>query len=75
MEQLTEQLAVRDRMRKRLAAQCTPAERLEQMLRLQCLAWDLLRQSPQGYAHFLRRNLKARAIAVPPEGKTDAPRP
>jgi GAF domain-containing protein len=75
MEQLTEQLAVRDRMRKRLAAQSTPAERLEQMLRLQRLAWDLLRQSPKGYAHFLRRNLKARATAVQPEGNTDAPRP
>ena len=75
MDDLSEQLAIRDRMRKRLAAQSSPAERLEQMLRLQRQAWDLLRQSPQGYAHFHRRNLKARAIAVQPESNTDAPRP
>jgi len=75
MDHLTEQLAIRDRLRKRLAAQSTPAQRLEQMLRLQRFAWDLLRQSPEGYAHFLRRNFKARAIAVPRMGNTDAPRP
>jgi len=65
MDHLSKQLAIRDRMRKRLTAQSTPAERLEKMLRLQRRAWDLLQQSPQGYAHFLRRNFKARAIAIP----------
>jgi hypothetical protein len=59
---LTEQLALRDRMRKRLALQATPAERLRDMIRLQQRTWDTLRRSPTGYAHFLARNFKARAI-------------
>ena len=63
-DDLTEQLAVRDRMRKRLALQSTPEERLRTMASLQQQAWETLRKSPAGYAHFLARNFKARAIPV-----------
>ena len=61
---LTEQLAVRDRMLKRLALQSTPEERLHLMAGLQRRAWETLRKSPAGYAHFLARNFKARAIPI-----------
>jgi hypothetical protein len=64
MDDIPRQLAARDRMRRRLALQATPAERVRDMMRLSQATWDLLRQSPEGYAHFLRRNFKARAIVV-----------
>lgn len=40
----------------------SPDKRIQAMMDLQQKAWDLLRSSPQGYAHFLRRNFKARAM-------------
>ncbi len=63
-DDLSEQLARRDRLRKHLAAQATPSERLRDMARLQQRSWDLLRMNPEGYAHFIRRNFKARVIPV-----------
>ena len=59
-----EQLMTRDRLRRRLASRATPAERVRDLARLQEASWAILRQSPEGYAHFLRRNFKARAIEV-----------
>ena len=47
-----------------LAEQATPEERLRDLARLQEATWAILRSSPAGYAHFLRRNFKARAIEV-----------
>jgi hypothetical protein len=67
MENLQEQLALRDRMRRHLSAQKSPSQRLHEMAWRQRLAWNLLRRSPEGYARFLRRNFKARAIDVPTE--------
>jgi hypothetical protein len=64
MDDISRQLAARDRMRRRLALQATPEDRVRDMMRLSQATWDLLRQSPEGYAHFLRRNFKARAIVV-----------
>jgi hypothetical protein len=64
MDDISRQLAARDRMRRRLALQATPEDRVRDMMRLSQATWDLLRQSPDGYAHFLRRNFKARAIVV-----------
>ena len=64
MEDISQQLAARDRMRRRLALQATPEERVRDMMRLSQETWDLLRRSPEGYANFLRRNFKARAIVV-----------
>jgi GAF domain-containing protein len=65
MDDPAEQLASRDRLRKQLALAATPAERLRDMARLQETTWEILRRSPEGYAHFLRRNFKARAIPMP----------
>lgn len=67
MDDLARQLAIRDRMRKRLAAQETPAQRMAAMAELQRRTWAILRASPNGYAHFMRRNFKARAIRVDPK--------
>ncbi len=64
MDDLSEQLALRDRLRRKLALQKSHSQRMRDMAELQERMWATLRRSPEGYAHFLRRNYKARAIAV-----------
>jgi hypothetical protein len=64
MDDIAAQLAIRDRFRRKLSLLKTPAERMCDMARLQEAMWATLRQSPEGYAHFLRRNFKIRAIQV-----------
>ena len=66
-EELGDQLAFRDAFLKRYHLRLTPAERLAAMARLQNSAWERLRQSPEGYAHFIRRNFKARAVNFEPK--------
>jgi hypothetical protein len=63
-EEISRQFALRDRMRKKLAAQETYSQRMEKMARLQEATWRALQASPAGWAHFLRRNFKARAIDI-----------
>jgi len=72
MDNLTEQFSLRDRMRKRMWAQKTPSQRLHDMARRQQLALELLRQSPEGYARFLRRNFRARALNGPTDTTPNA---
>ena len=64
MDEIAQQLAIRDSFRKKLALAQTPSERMAAMARLQEATWDILRRSPEGYARFLRRNFKARALTV-----------
>ena len=64
MDDIAEQLALRDRYRRKLAFRKTPEQRMLEMANLQAYTWSVLRNSPCGYAHFLRRNFKARAIDV-----------
>jgi hypothetical protein len=64
MDDINEELARRDRYMRRTALQRTPAERLRKMAEMQKQAWEVLRNSPEGYARFLRRNFKQRAIDV-----------
>jgi hypothetical protein len=64
MSDPAEQLVRGDRLRRKLAERATPEERLRDLARLQEATWAILRSSPAGYAHFLRRNSKARAIEV-----------
>ena len=54
--------AIRDRLMRREAAQLTPRQRLERMEALERQAFDLLRQNPEGWDRFRRRNLKKRAV-------------
>jgi hypothetical protein len=65
MDDIADQLAIRDRLRRKLALQKTPEQRMEDMGRLQERVWATMRSSPDGYAHFLRRNFKARSISAP----------
>jgi hypothetical protein len=65
MDDLTEQLARRDRLRRKLALLKTPEQRMADFARLQQRMWTTLLSNPQGYAHFLRRNFKARAVKAP----------
>jgi hypothetical protein len=65
MDDLSEQLAIRDSLRRKLALRKTPQERMRDMQRLQERTWATLRSSPEGYAHFMRRNFKARAVDFP----------
>ncbi len=61
MDDVGKQLAARDRFRRALSWRKTPDERMRAMMDLQRRTWETLRASPNGYAHFLRRNFKARA--------------
>jgi hypothetical protein len=65
MDDISRHLAARDRYRRRLALLKTPEQRMQDMERLQQQMWATLQSSPEGYAHFLRRNYKARAIPIP----------
>ena len=58
--------AIRDRLMRREAAQLTPRQRLERMEALERQAFDLLRQNPEGWDRFRRRNLKKRAVPRDP---------
>jgi len=62
-DEISKELAKRDRYRRKLTLLKTPAERMADMARLQESAMALLRANPAGYAHFLRRNHKARAVS------------
>jgi len=62
MEDIAEELARRDRFLRNRRMQMTPEQRMEQMWRMQAQAWAILKKSPKGYAHFMARNFKARAI-------------
>lgn len=61
-DDIAAQLARRDRLRRRLALQKTPEQRMQDMAQLQKSMWATLLSSPEGYAHFLRRNYRARAV-------------
>ena len=62
MDDIAEQLAIRDRFLKRRQMLMTPEQRMEEMWRLQERGWNTLRSSPEGYARFIARNYKQRAI-------------
>jgi len=62
MDDIAEQLARRDRVRWHYWQSLTFEQRLDAMSRLQARAWAILRSNPDGYARFIRRNMKARAI-------------
>ena len=54
--------AIRDRLMRRETAKLTPEQRMERMEALQRQAFKLLRQNPQAWDRFWRRNLKKRAV-------------
>jgi hypothetical protein len=50
--------------RQRRRDQETVDERWERFVQLQGLSFDLLRSSPDGWDHFLRRNMASRRVEV-----------
>jgi hypothetical protein len=55
---------MRDSFLRKINLARSTAERMRLMEQLQAQSWRVLRSSPQGYAHFLKRNFAARAIEV-----------
>lgn len=66
-QEIAEQLARRDGYRRKLSLLKSPAQRMAEMWDRQAANWITLQSSPEGYAHFLRRNYQARAISVSPD--------
>ena len=52
------------RLQRRLRDQETGEERLARFARLQAAAFELLKSSPDGWTHFMRRNLHSRRVKV-----------
>lgn len=66
MDEIQIQLAVRDRLMRTEAKNLTPEQRMERFEALQQYSFELLRQNPQAWDRFWRRNLKKRAVAPNP---------
>ncbi len=61
---ITAAIQVRAKFQQRLRDQETPLQRLDRFVRLQQDSFELLRSSPAGLRHFLRRNLRSRRVEV-----------
>jgi hypothetical protein len=62
-EEIAAQLAIRDSYRRKLSLAKTPEQRMREMAEMQKAAFARLRESPEEYAHFLRRNYRARSVS------------
>lgn len=63
-ETIQQALAARLRLMRQLQQQRTAAQRLADFARLQQTSFRVLCASPEGYQHFLRRNLTSRRAQV-----------
>ena len=57
-------IGIRTRHMRRVRENRSPGERLADFVKLQQASFRVLRKSPRGYRHFLRRNLVARRAEV-----------
>ena len=64
ISQLEEGMAKRDRYLRASMKHESPQDRIERFRALQQFSFDLLRSSPHGYQHFLRRNYYSRRSEV-----------
>jgi hypothetical protein len=64
-------LTARDRARRARDRALSPAERLAAMRQLIERSWGALERHPEGRAHFLRRNFRARAVTRHVDGPPD----
>lgn len=55
---------VRTRYLRQMCENRTAEERLAEMAKLQQVSFRVLRESPSGYQHFLRRNMASRRAEV-----------
>ena len=58
----TSDLTARDRHLRSRALGLTPSERLAAMRAILASSWAALERHPEGMAHWLRRNYRARAV-------------
>jgi hypothetical protein len=72
VEDIAEQLAIRDSYRRKFYARMTPAERMEKFWELQELLFDQLKRSPKAYEWFWRQNISQRAIPLSDYPRTTA---
>ena len=54
----------RETLQRHLKSDESGEQRLERFVRLQQAAFELLRSSPEGYQHFLKRNTRSRRVQV-----------
>lgn len=57
-------ILARSRYQRRLCENRSASERLADFAKLQEASFRLLRASPRGYRHFLKRNLNSRRVEV-----------
>jgi hypothetical protein len=57
-------IETRTRFARRVRSRESPEQRLARFSQLQRELFDLLRASPDGFQHFLRRNLQSRRVEV-----------
>ena len=63
-QEIQDAIERRDRYRRRYELRRSPGERLAAFYELQQTAFALLRASPEGYQHFLRRNYASRRTEI-----------
>lgn len=63
-ESIERAIGIRTRYLRRVREKLTAAERLVEMVKLQQSLFRVLRESPSGYQHFLRRNMASRRAEV-----------
>ncbi len=63
-EQIGEAIARRDRYMRRVRENRSVEERIAAFVELQQAAFRVLRESPDAYQHFLRRNMRSRRVKV-----------
>lgn len=69
----TSDLAARDRHLRSRALALTPSERLAAMRAILESSWAALQRHPEGMAHWLRRNYRARAVRPSSADATHGP--
>jgi hypothetical protein len=67
MEDITEQLALRDRYLKKVNGAKTPEQRMAEAWVFLKFVDATMRSNPAGYAKFVRRNYKKRATTWSPD--------
>lgn len=65
MDEIAEKIELRNRVMRRMYLQLTPEQRIERMRQLHEWGLQRFRDSPEGFANFVRRNLARRAITRP----------
>ena len=63
-EDVSSAIERRTRFARRIRSSESPEERLARFIQLQRKSFELLRASPDGFQHFLRRNLQSRRVEV-----------